>query len=55
MWYHGAGNEVESTIINQIIDDFNASQADWTVVIESFPQESYNDCVIAAALAGNLP
>lgn len=25
MWYHGAGNEVESTIINQIVADFNAS------------------------------
>lgn len=55
MWYHGAGNEVESAIINQIVDDFNASQGDWKVVIESFPQESYNDSVVAAALAGNLP
>ncbi len=55
MWYHGAGNEVESAIISQIIDDFNASQSDWTVSIESFPQESYNDSVVAAALAGNLP
>ena len=33
MWYHGAGNEVESAIINQIIDDFNASQSDWKVSI----------------------
>lgn len=55
LWYHGAGNEVESTIINQIIDDFNASQSDFAVAIESFPQESYNDSVTAAALAGNLP
>ncbi len=55
MWYHGAGNEVESTIINKMIADFNASQSDWKVTIESFPQESYNDSVIAAALAGNLP
>ncbi len=55
MWYHGAGNDVESAIINQIIDEFNASQADYSVVIESFPQESYNDSVIASALAGNLP
>ena len=28
MWYHGAGNEVEAKIINQIITDFNASQKD---------------------------
>jgi multiple sugar transport system substrate-binding protein len=55
MWYHGAGNEVESRIINQIVDDFNASQSDWRVSIESFPQASYNDSVVAAALAGNLP
>ncbi|WP_246138071.1 hypothetical protein [Maritimibacter fusiformis] len=40
LWYHGAGNEVESAIINQIIDDFNASQDEWTVSLESFPQES---------------
>ncbi|SNY93351.1 carbohydrate ABC transporter substrate-binding protein, CUT1 family (TC 3.A.1.1.-) [Cohaesibacter sp. ES.047] len=55
MWYHGAGNDVESKIINQIVDDFNASQDDWKVTIESFPQTSYNDSVVAAALAGNLP
>ena len=28
MWYHGAGNEVEAKIVNQIITDFNASQKD---------------------------
>ncbi|WP_333714835.1 sugar ABC transporter substrate-binding protein [Yoonia sp.] len=55
MWYHGAGNEVESAIINQIVADFNASQADWSVSLESFPQGAYNDSVVAAALAGNLP
>ena len=55
MWYHGAGNEVEAKIINQIVSDFNASQADWTVKLESFPQAAYNDSVVAGALAGNLP
>lgn len=55
MWYHGAGNEDESNIINQIISDFNASQSDWVVEIESFPQAAYNDSVVAGALAGNLP
>lgn len=55
LWYHGAGNEVEGRLVNQIIDDFNASQDEWEVVIESFPQLSYNDSVTAAALAGNLP
>ncbi|SLN28549.1 ABC transporter substrate-binding protein [Roseisalinus antarcticus] len=55
LWYHGGGNQVESDILNTIIEDFNASQSDWEVTLESFPQESYNDSVIAAALAGNLP
>ncbi len=55
MWYHGAGNEVESKIINQIITDFNASQANWKVELQSFPQGAYNDSVVAGALAGNLP
>jgi multiple sugar transport system substrate-binding protein len=55
MWYHGAGNEVESKIVNQIIADFNASQTDWKVELQSFPQAAYNDSVVAGALAGNLP
>ena len=55
MWYHGAGNEVEAAIVNQIVEDFNASQSEWTVVVESFPQINYNDSIVAAALAGNLP
>lgn len=55
MWYHGAGNEVESAIITRIVDDFNAGQSDWVVTLESFPQNSYNDSVVAGALAGNLP
>ena len=55
MWYHGAGNEVEAKIINQIIDDFNKSQSDWSVKLEKFPQIAYNDSVTAAALANKLP
>ena len=55
MWYHGAGNEVERNILTSIVDDFNASQDDWVVEIEQFPQASYNESVVAAALAGNLP
>ena len=37
MWYHGAGNEVEGKIVNQIIDDFNASQSDWKVTHRELP------------------
>ncbi len=56
LWYHGAGsdNEEEATV-KRLVAEFNASQDDWEVVMESFPQESYNDSIIAAALAGNLP
>jgi multiple sugar transport system substrate-binding protein len=55
MWYHGAGNEGEAKVMNQIITDFNASQSDWKVELQSFPQLAYNDSVVAGALAGNLP
>ncbi len=55
MWYHGAGNEVESAIVRQIIDDFNSSQSNYTIVLEDFPQDSYNESVVAGALAGDLP
>jgi multiple sugar transport system substrate-binding protein len=55
MWYHGAGNPVELELINQLISDFNGSQSDWVVTLETFPQIAYNDSVVAAALAGNLP
>lgn len=55
MWYHGAGNEVELKLINELIADFNGSQADWKVELQSFPQAAYNDSVVAGALAGNLP
>ena len=55
LWYHGAGNKNERALLTAIIDDFNASQGEWKVAIEEFPQASYNDSVTAAALAGNLP
>ncbi len=55
LWYHGAGNEVERKVLEGIVDDFNASQGDWKVAIEQFPQAAYNDSVTAAALSGELP
>ena len=55
LWYHGAGNNVERELIIGIIDDFNASQMEYVVVLEEFPQESYNSSIVAAALAGDLP
>ncbi len=55
MWYHGAGNEVERKIIGQIITDFNASQSDWVIELQEFPQGAYNESIVAAALSGTLP
>lgn len=55
MWYHGAGSSVERELIIGIIDDFNASQDDWQVSLQEFPQAAYNDSVVAAAVSGNLP
>ena len=55
LWYHGAGNSAERDTLLTVINDFNASQDDWEVVLEEFPQESYNESIVAAALSGNLP
>jgi multiple sugar transport system substrate-binding protein len=55
LWYHGAGNDAEESVLNRVVDDFNASQSDWAVQIEKFPQAAYNDSVSSAALAGELP
>jgi len=55
LWYHGAGNSTERDIIMKIIGDFNASQDGFVVVMEDFPQATYNESIVAAALAGDLP
>ncbi|HRX03917.1 MAG: extracellular solute-binding protein [Anaerolineae bacterium] len=55
LWTHSAGNEGEMEVITKMADDFNASQDQFEVVIEAFPQASYNDSVAAASVAGSLP
>lgn len=55
MWYHGAGNASEMVLVHEMLDEFNASQTDWKVVITTFPQGAYNDSIVAGALAGTLP
>ncbi|GIG28504.1 sugar ABC transporter substrate-binding protein [Cellulomonas marina] len=55
LWTHSAGNPAELAVYEQIIDDFNASQDDYEVVEESFPQGAYNDAIVAAAASGDLP
>ncbi|WP_312677573.1 extracellular solute-binding protein [Microbacterium sp.] len=55
MWTHSAGNPAELEVYEKIISDFNASQDDYEVVHESFPQGAYNDAIVAAAASGDLP
>jgi len=55
MWTHSAGNPAELEVYNQIISDFNASQDQYEVVQEAFPQGAYNDAIVAAAAADDLP
>jgi multiple sugar transport system substrate-binding protein len=55
MWTHSAGNPAELEVYEQIIADFNASQDQYEVVTESFPQGAYNDAIVAAAAADDLP
>ena len=55
MWTHNAGNAAELGAITQIVDDYNASQSTYEVKIQAFPQDSYNQSVVAAAAAKKLP
>lgn len=55
MWTHSAGNPAELEVYEQIISEFNESQDDYEVVMESFPQGAYNDAIVAGAAAGDLP
>lgn len=55
LWYHGAGNDGEKSVLTTLIKDFNGSQTNWKVTLGEFPESSYNSSVVAAALAGKLP
>ncbi len=55
LWTHNGGNDAELAVDQEIVDDFNASQSQYTVKLTSFPQASYNDAVVAAATAKKLP
>ena len=55
MWYHGAGNSAERETLLGIIADFNASQSDYVIELEEFPQQAYNESIVAAALSNTLP
>ena len=55
MWTHNAGNKNELASIQKIVDDYNASQTKYKVTVQAFPQDSYNQSVVAAAAAKKLP
>lgn len=55
LWSHSAGNPDEIAVVEQMIADFNALSEEYEVVLEAFPQASYNDSVAAASVAGSLP
>jgi multiple sugar transport system substrate-binding protein len=55
LWTHNAGNAAELGAIESIVSDFNASQDDYKVEVQAFPQESYNQSVTAAASSKKLP
>ncbi len=55
MWTHNAGNKTELPAVEAIVADFNASQTKYKVEVQAFPQDSYNQSVVAAAAAKKLP
>lgn len=55
LWTHNAGNKGELGAIQQVVDDYNASQTTYKVDLQAFPQDSYNQSVVAAAASKKLP
>ena len=55
MWTHNAGNKTELAAVEAIVADFNASQTKYKVEVQAFPQDSYNQSVVAAAASKKLP
>ncbi|MCH4189989.1 sugar ABC transporter substrate-binding protein [Bifidobacterium tibiigranuli] len=56
LWTHSAGSEAELAADYQMINAYNKSpNRKATVKLQSFPQSSYNDSIISASSAGNLP
>ena len=55
MWTHNASNKNELAAVQQIVTDYNASQTKYKVDVQAFPQDSYNQSVVAAAAAKKLP
>ncbi|RKF17963.1 sugar ABC transporter substrate-binding protein [Alginatibacterium sediminis] len=54
IWRHQTG-EAEMKASQDMVNRFNASQDQWTIVQESIPEGTYTQTVTAAAKAGQLP
>ncbi|WP_053171318.1 sugar ABC transporter substrate-binding protein [Streptomyces sp. SBT349] len=52
-FYHAGGEEKRA--FQSLVEQFNDSQAEVTVTVESVPEGTYNDSVQAAAASGELP
>ena len=55
IWRHTSDLETEIELFTSWVEGFNASQDEWEIVWEELPQESYEDSINAAVLAGTLP
>ncbi len=55
LWTHNGGNTEELAVVNDAVAAFNEANPDTPVTLKSFPQESYNDSIAAAAVSGDLP
>ncbi|MCL4369044.1 MAG: extracellular solute-binding protein, partial [Actinobacteria bacterium] len=55
LWTHSAGNPAEMENILRWVGEFNASQDQYEIKEQAFPQGAYNETVVAAALSKSLP
>lgn len=55
LWTHNGGNTEELGVVEAAVAAFNEANPDSQVTLKSFPQESYNDAIAAAAVSGDLP
>ena len=55
LWTHSAGGTDEYAVIETIANDFNAANPGTKIQITAFPQAVYNDSIVTAAAAHELP
>jgi multiple sugar transport system substrate-binding protein len=55
LWRHIADRQEARDFAQQMMEDFNASQDEVELVWEMIPQDTYEDAINTAALAGELP